>query len=77
MINIGDRLFHCDEWYDKDTNTLTQYSKYNHPCGAGCMISHIQQAHDEMMSVLMDGVYNPSAIQGNIVSLSNLPGFYK
>ena len=41
------------------------------------MISHTQQAHDEMMSVLMDGVYNPSAIQVNIVSLSNLPGFYK
>ena len=74
-INIGDRLFHSDEKYNKATGTFKSYSDYNLPYGAGCMITHTQKAHEQMMGVLMDGVYNPNNIQVRIVSLSNLPGF--
>ena len=76
-INIGDRLLHSDEKYDAATGTLTPYSEYNYPYGAGCIISDSQEAHDSMMSVLMDGVNDPRFIQVRIVSLSNIPGFNK
>ena len=76
-INIGDRLFHSDEKYDAATGTLKPYSVNNYPYGAGCIISDSQEAHDKMMSVLMDGVSNPESIPVRIVSLSNIPGFYK
>ncbi|MCR5063406.1 MAG: hypothetical protein K6A89_09000 [Treponema sp.] len=72
-VNYGDRYFHANQKLGDDT----EYSVTN-PWGLGCIIGQGGEQHqDEMMSVLMNGVYNPSAIQVNIVSLSNLPGFYK
>lgn len=69
-VNCGDRYFHGNQKLREDT----EYSVTN-PFGLGCMIGQGGEQHqDEMMSVLMNGVYTPSAIQVNIVSLSNMYG---
>ena len=69
-VNYGDRYFHANQKLEGET----EYSATN-PFGLGCFIGQGGQQHqDEMMNVLMDGVYNPSAIQVNVVSLSNMYG---
>ena len=73
-INYGDRYFHANQ---RIIDTEGPYSLM-HPCGTGCIIGQGGQNHqNEMMRVLMAGVYNPSSIQVNIVSLSNMEVFKK
>ena len=71
-VNFGDRYFHANQKSGKEI-----YSTVN-PYGAGCIIGQGGQNHqNEMISVLMSGVYNPTSIQVNIVSLSNMEAFKK
>ena len=72
MINIGDRLFHADEWYNADSNTTKPYNSTKTPGGAGCIISHTQTKHDTMMDILMEGVQNPETITVSIRSMNNV-----
>lgn len=73
-INSGDRLFHADETYNTTTGTTTPYNSTNTPGGAGCVVDHTQEHHDEMMAVLMDGVNNPESIVVNIRSFKQIQG---
>ncbi len=73
-INYGDRYFHANQ---RIIDTEGPYSLI-HPCGTGCIIGQGGQNHqNEMMRVLMAGVYNPSSIQVNILSLCNMEVFKK
>lgn len=67
-INIGDRLFHTNQFKGEDK----AYNSTNTPGSAGCIIDKGQEHHNEMMSVLMDGVVNPETITVYIRSMNNL-----
>ncbi|MBP5602229.1 MAG: RHS repeat-associated core domain-containing protein, partial [Treponema sp.] len=73
-INKGDRLFHADEKYDPITDTTNAYSTKNTPEGAGCVINHTQEEHDEMMSEMMKGVDRIESVGVKIKSINNLEG---
>jgi RHS repeat-associated protein len=72
-----DRYFHADEFYNPKTGTTTKYNQSNTPGSAGCIISHTQTQHEEMMDFLMDGVDRPESITVYISSKSNQGGCTK
>ena len=71
IINIGDRLFHANQF----KNSRDPYNSNETPGSAGCIIGKDGQKHqNEMMAVLMDGVDNPESIVVRIRSFEHIKG---
>ncbi len=69
VINIGDRLFHANQF----ATSSNPYNSNKEPGSAGCVIGkdgQIQQ--DKMMDALMDGVINPESITVIIKSMNHV-----